>query len=225
LGFPTKSALYLHLIQRGVSKTVGTLKNRQDLFNPLVRGNRTGWWQNGDRYLHRKLLLDSLFGGLDAPSYAAILNNYLSAYFPLATEATTPLSPILTSRFRQLQETGREAELIFMNSYQNFEQFSGGTLEDARLFGDGYDFQVTLARSFMLVDVKGVRTNQGGVRLTEKEYAKASEYKQVYCLAVVSNLVKAPRITLIFNPLSSVSLLKQQVCTEETFYTSPSLPW
>jgi hypothetical protein len=37
LGVPTKSALYLHLIQRGVSETVGTLKNRQDLFNPRAR--------------------------------------------------------------------------------------------------------------------------------------------------------------------------------------------
>ena len=61
MGFQTKSAFFIDLIQRGVAKTVGTLKNRQDLFNPLVRGGRTGWWQNGDRYLHRKILLDSLF--------------------------------------------------------------------------------------------------------------------------------------------------------------------
>lgn len=225
LAFSTKSALYQSLIQRGVAKTVGTLKNRQDLFNPLVRGGRTGWWQNGDRYLHRKTLLDSLFGGLDASGYAAMLVNYLRAYFPLPTETAIPLAPILTSRFRQMQETGREAELVFINAYQRFDQFDGGVLEDARLFGDGYDFQITMVASFILVDVKGVRTTEGGIRLTENEYAKAGEYGQTYCLAVVSNLVKAPRISLIFDPLSSIALSKQQIRTEQTFYTSPTLRW
>ena len=42
LGFKTKTALYEHLIKRRLAKTVGTLKNRQDLFNPLVRGGRVG---------------------------------------------------------------------------------------------------------------------------------------------------------------------------------------
>ena len=117
MGFQTKSSLYVDPIQRRVAKTVGTLKNRQDLFNPLVRGGRTGWWQNGDRYLHRKILLDSLFGSLDASGYAAMLFDYLRAFFPLPTQTAIPLTPILMSRFRQMQETGREAELIFITAY------------------------------------------------------------------------------------------------------------
>jgi Domain of unknown function (DUF3883) len=223
--FQTKTALYGELLQRGVANTVGTLKNRQDLFNPLVRGGKTGWWQNGDRYLHRKILLDSLFGGLDASGYAAMLQSYLHAYFPLPTETATTLPPILTSRFRQMQETGREAELIFINAYPSYGQFASGVLEDARLFGDGYDFQITLPNSFVLVDVKGVRATEGSVRLTEKEYARAGEYKHAYCLAVVSNLIKVPRIRLIFDPLSSIILTRQSIQTEQFFYTSPKLQW
>ena len=42
LGFKTKSALFNHLIERGIAKTTGTLKNRQDLFNPLVRQAKVG---------------------------------------------------------------------------------------------------------------------------------------------------------------------------------------
>ena len=42
LGFKTKSALFNHLIRRGVAETRGTLKNRQDLFNPLVRSRWFG---------------------------------------------------------------------------------------------------------------------------------------------------------------------------------------
>lgn len=225
LGFSTKTALYQQLIDRGVANTFGTLKNRQDLFNPLVRGGRVGWWQNGDRYLHRKLLLDSLFGSLDAAGYAGMLRQYLSALFPAGSEQPTQLPPILQSRFRQMQETGREAELFFMTAFPRIEQFAGGVLEDARLFGDGYDFQVTLAAHFVLVDVKGVRAESGGVRLTANEYAKAEQHKQAYCLAVVSNLIAVPHITLVFDPLASIEWTRQQIVTEQTFYTTPSRQW
>lgn len=225
MGFATKSDLYRSLIGRGVARTIGTLKNRQDLFNPLVRGGRVGWWQNGDRYLHRKLLLDSLFGSLDAVGYAAMLQNYLSSSYPLANEKRKPLTPILQSRFRQMQETGREAELFFITAYRQFDVFAGGLLEDARLFGDGYDFQVTLPNEFLLIEVKGVRTNEGGIRLTENEHAKAREYQRSYCLAVVSNLVKVPRVKLLFDPLDSIVLSKQTVSRQETFYTSASIRW
>ena len=225
LGFATKTALYQHLIDRCVANTVGTLKNRQDLFNPLVRGGRVGWWQNGDRYLHRKLLLDSLFGGLDAEAYAGMVRLYLNALFPASGERATQLPPILQSRFRQMQETGREAELFFMTAFPRIEPFAGGVLEDARLFGDGYDFQVTRSADFVLVDVKGVRAASGGVRLTANEFTKAEEYQHAYCLAVVSHLVTVPRITLLFDPLASMEWTRQQVVTEQVFYTAPSRRW
>ena len=225
LGFPTKTALDQHLIDRGVANTVGTLKNRQDLFNPLVRGGRVGWWQNGDRYLHRKLLLDSLFGGLDAAGYAGMLRQYLNALFPAGGEPATPLPPILQSRFRQMQETGREAELFFMTAFPRIEEFAGGVLEDARLFGDGYDFHVTLPAHFVLVDVKGVRAATGGVRMTANEYEKAEQHHRAYCLAVVSNLVAAPNITLLFDSLAAMEWTRQQIVTEQTFYTTPSRRW
>jgi hypothetical protein len=157
LGFETKSALFKHLIQRGVAQTRGTLKNRQDLFNPLVRGGKVGWWQNRDRYLHRKLLIDSLFGDLDAASFAAVITNYLQTYFPVRGEPVKAIMPILKSKFRTLMETGAEAELFFMKNYQTIDRFNAGSLEDARLFGDGYDFQITVESSYILTEVKGVR--------------------------------------------------------------------
>lgn len=225
MGFASKSEMYRSLIRRGVAKTVGTLKNRQDLFNPLVRGGRVGWWQNGDRYLHRKLLLDSLFGDLEVVAYAAMLLNYLAANYPLSGETPIKLAPILQSRFRQMQETGREAELFFITMHRQYDHFTGGVLEDARLFGDGYDFQFTFPSSFLLVEVKGVRSSEGSIRLTQKEHAKASEYREAYCLVVVSNLLKVPQIKLILDPLTSITLAKQTVRREEIFYTSASLRW
>lgn len=163
LGFKTKSALFKYLIERGVAKTIGTLKNRQDLFNPLVRQAKVGWWQNKDRYLHRKTLLDSLFGQLDAVGYGTLVENYLQTYFPVSGEKPKAIVPILKSMFRQLQETGSEAELFFMNCFRTVERLKDGVLEDARLFGDGYDFQIALPQCYILAEVKGVRGSSGGI--------------------------------------------------------------
>ncbi len=225
MGFETKNAFYNHLIARGVANTVGTLKNRQDLFNPLVRKAKVGWWQNGDKYLHRVTLLDSLFGQLDASGYAALVRLYLQTYFPVVGETVQSAFPILKSKFRQLQETGAEAEIFFMNFFNALEPFRGGSLEDARLFGDGYDFQISWPDRYRLVEVKGVRGTVGGIRLTEKEYKKAEEYKRDYCLAVVSRLEAAPRISVVFDPLASIILTEQRITTQQVFYTSSSRRW
>jgi hypothetical protein len=225
LGFKTKSALFNHLIERGVAKTRGTLKNRQDLFNPLVRQAKVGWWQNEDRYLHRKILLDSLFGQLEAVGYGAVVENYLQTYFPIAGEKPKAIVPILKSKFRQLQETGSEAELFFMNTFRTVERFKDGVLEDARLFGDGYDFQITLVPSYILAEVKGVRGRTGGIRLTENEFLKAKEFHNDYCLAVVSQLEAVPRISVFFNPLELLPLTKQTIKSEQVYYSSAVRRW
>jgi hypothetical protein len=69
-------------------------------FEVIGDNAKIGWWQNGDRYLHRKTLLDSLFGDLDALGYAAMLENYLQTYFPITGELLKPIVPILKSKFR-----------------------------------------------------------------------------------------------------------------------------
>ena len=225
LGFRTKVALFTHLIKRGVASTTGTLKNRQDLFNPLVRQAKIGWWQNGDRYLHRKVLLDSLFGDLDAAEYAQMVRGYLRAHFPVAGEVVPPLIPLLQSKFRSMQETGLEAELYFMHRFSTLAAFANGVLADARLFGDGYDFQITLPGSHTLVDVKGVRKRTGTIRLTEKEHQRAGEYADTYCLVVVSRLEEVPRMTAFFDPLRKVAFTRQSSTVVQVQYTSPSRLW
>lgn len=59
-GFRYKTDFYNFLISKGIAETVGTIKNRQDLFDQFFDNGRKGWHQKGDAYIHRKLLLDSL---------------------------------------------------------------------------------------------------------------------------------------------------------------------
>lgn len=73
----------------------------------------------------------------------------------------TSIEPITQSKFKKMQKTGLEAELYFMNNYQNIELFGNGVLQDARLFVGGYDFQIVTNSNNYLAEVKGVRQNKG----------------------------------------------------------------
>lgn len=223
-GFETKIAFYENIISLGIAETVGTVKNRQDLFDNFFDNGRKGWWQKGDAYIHRKNLIDSLFGNLDAVQYAETIKIYIQSKFT-KTENETEVSPVSQSRFRQLQLTGREAELYFMHNFRVVKEFKDGILEDARFFGDGYDFQIQIANQYLLAEVKGVRNTNGSIRLTEKEFSKANEYKDRFGLVVVSNLESAPKLTVLFNPLQTLPLEKRVIETRQISYHSEFISW
>ena len=56
-----------------------------------------------------------------------------------------------------------------MNNFNEISYFNNGILEDARLYGDGYDFQINVNESSYLAEVKGIREKKGRFRLTEKD--------------------------------------------------------
>lgn len=223
-GFMTKISFYQHIVELKIAETTGTVKNRQDLFDPFFDSGRKGWWQKGDTYIHRKILIDSLFGNMDAIQFAGMVKVYIETKSGVV-EKSIPVSPVMKSRFKQLQETGQEAELFFMNNYQSIKVFSYGILDDARLYGDGYDFQVQVFEKYFLAEIKGVRTSSGSIRFTKNEFLKANEYKDVYALVVVSNLANSPKITAMFNPVANLELTKKIVSQSQITYHSEFMSW
>ena len=217
-GFKTKSAFYEYCVNIGIAETVGTVKNRMDLFDHFFPNNgRKGWWQKGDAYIHRKLLIDSLFGNENVLEYANIVKLFLKDNFKIK-DIVVNVKPIVKSRFKKLQETGLEAELYFMNNYNSIDIFKNGIIEDARLYGDGYDFQVNVNDTSFLAEVKGIRAKKGKFRLTENEYFKAQEYKNDYIVTLVLNLDDLPTFVTIDNPLKNLKfeerIIKSKVTRE-----------
>ena len=208
-GFKTKTAFYEYCTEIGIAETVGTVKNRMDLFDPFFPNNRQGWYQKGDAYIHRKRLIDSLFGNENVKGYSNIVKLYLKENHRV-TGLFIELKPIVKSRFKKLQETGLEAELYFINNFNSIEHFKGGTLEDARLFGDGYDFQITINEHFYLAEIKGIRANKGRFRMTENEYNKALEYKNDYFITLVLNMNDLPTFLTIENPVNNLKFKKEE---------------
>ncbi|UNU73475.1 DUF3883 domain-containing protein [Moraxella nasovis] len=202
----SKEQFYQYFVDLGIVQTKSVVKNRQDLFDPYFDNGRQGWWQKKEVYEHRKILIDSLFGHENVVNYANIVklilkNNYAVSDLLIADK----IEPITQSKFKKMQETGLEAELYFINNYRTIEIFGNGILEDARLFGDGYDFQISTNTNNYLAEIKGVRQNKGKIRLTENEYIKACEYKHDYILTLVMNLDDIPLFLTIDNPVNNLA--------------------
>lgn len=224
-GFKTKTAFYEYIVEQGIADTVGTVKNRQDLFDPFFDNKRRGWWQKGNAYIHRKVFIDSLFGSLDASAYANIVKLYLQEKFHVISKPSEEISPVIKSKFKQLQVTGQEAELFFMNNYNRVASFENGILEDARIFGDGYDFQIEVQKHFFLAEIKGLRTDYGSIRMTRNEFSKAEEYTNDYALVVVNNLGDIPKMSVIFNQTDKIRFTEKAINTKQVSYHTSPLKW
>lgn len=214
-GFETKNSFFDYFVEIGIVETGSVVKNRMDLFDPFFENSRKGWWQKGDAYIHRKLLIDSLFGNENVIGYANIVKLFLKDNFKIEN-ILVEVKPIVKSRFKKLQETGLESELYFMNNYNSIDIFKNGNIEDARLYGDGYDFQINVNENSFLAEVKGIRAKKGKFRLTENEYFKAREYQNDYFIVVVMNLNDLPTFLPIENPLKNLKFEERIIKSKET---------
>lgn len=214
-GCKTKTSFFEYFVEIGIVETGSVVKNRMDLFDPFFENSRKGWWQKGDAYIHRKLLIDSLFGNENVAGYANIVKLFLTENFKIK-DVFVDVKPIIKSRFKKLQETGLEAELFFMNNYNSIDIFKNGNIEDARLYGDGYDFQINVNKNSYLTEIKGIRGKKGKFRLTENEYFKAKEFKNDYIITLVLNLDKLPTFLTIENPLKNLKFKERIVRSRET---------
>lgn len=213
-GFTTKTDFYNFCVSINLCDTGSVIKNRMDLFDPFFPNNRKGWWQKGNTYIHRKYFIDNLFGNESVEEYADIVKMYLKDTLSISNFKIN-IKPIIQSRFKKLQETGLEAELFFINNYQDIQLFNGAKLDDARLYGDGYDFQMKINSTFYLAEVKGIRARKGRFRLTENEYVKAQEYKDRYIITIVSNLNDIPKFITIENPVKNLQFTKRIISSKD----------
>lgn len=225
-GFSTKASFYDYLISLGVAETRGVIKNRQDLFDPYFENSRIGWVSGYDRYIHRKEFIDSFLGVENVKGYADFVKLYLTDKFGATKTIDKATKPILQSKYKQIQLTGREAENYFITNYTRIDAFKDGKIEDARLYGDGYDFQVDTPQDTFLAEIKGLNDIYGGFRLTENEYQKATEYREKYYLVVVSNLAKIPKLDFFTNPVVRFDLTRIVVQpSPQTYYASDNQSW
>ena len=160
-----------------------------------------------------------MFGNEDVHSFAEIVKMLLASEGK-KIGITIVEKPIVRTKFKRLQETGMEAENYFIHHFDKEEKFQGGQLTDARLYGDGYDFQVDVQEHSYLAEVKGIRKPKGRIRLTAKEFEKAKKYQSDFILSLVTNLDDIPKLVLIDNPLNHFEFEKNVIKNEVVEYRS-----
>lgn len=223
-GFKTKTSFNQYVVQLKLAKTEKAVSNRQDSFDPYFDNGRKGWWQRNQRE-HIKLFIDSLFGSENVKSFANIVKLFIKDYNSEVIIETEQVQPVVKSKFKQLQETGKEAEFFFMSNYKKISSFENGLIEDARHWGDGYDFQIKIDESFLLAEVKGVREKSGSIRITQNEFDRANEYQNNYFLIVISNLSKSPKMNVFENPLNKIDFAKKEIKSVQLNYHSNHINW
>ena len=112
-----------------------------------------------------------------------------------------------------------------MNNYKSVEKFSNGILEDARLWGDSYDFQIEVGNKYLLAEVKGIREKSGSIRMTKNEYNKAQEFNDDYFLIIISNLSYNPKLNIIENPLQKLPFTCKDIISVQSNYYSEYIRW
>ena len=223
-GQPSKSSFARFIVALGLADTIKAVTNRMDSFDPYFDNGRKGWFQRNQRE-HIKLFIDSLFGNEDAHGFANVVKMFIKDLDNNTSLKTEVLTPTQKSRFKQIQETGKEAEFFFMINYKSIPLFEYGILEDARMWGDGYDFQVQCNNTYYLTEIKGIRSTIGAIRLTQNEYKKAMEYKDDYYLVVVSNLSSTPKMNCIGDPIRNLSFIPKEQTSIQMNYYSEILKW
>ena len=223
-GVKSKQDFARYFISLGFAKTIRSVLNRQDSFDPYFDNGRRGWFQRRQRE-HIKLFIDSLFGTEDAHGFANLVKLYIQSLNSGVVLTSAQISPATKTKFKQLQETGKEAEFYFMTNFRSVSVFANGTLEDARLWGDGYDFQIQVENNYLLAEVKGVRDNRGSIRMTQNEYNRALEYKASYYLVVVSNLMNTPKLSVVASSAEQLHLTSRSQRAIQTNYYSEVLTW
>ncbi|HEO8743271.1 TPA: DUF3883 domain-containing protein [Campylobacter upsaliensis] len=210
----TKIEFFNLFVKKGIVKTASVVKNRMDLFDYFFpQSPRKGWWQKGDAYIHRKHFIDALFGDEDVKGFANIVKLLLKDEYKLDLDYQQ--SVILESKFKKMQSTGLEAELYFLNNFKEIDCLKSGQCTDARLYGDGYDFFIKTTQFDYLCEVKGIRALSGGIRLSEKEFCKAKEFKDLYLLVMVLDLENNPKFKSIANPLAHLNFKEQIIKQKE----------
>ena len=160
-----------------------------------------------------------MFGNEDVHNFAEIVKMLLASEGKKTGIAVIE-KPIVRTKFKRLQETGMKAENYFILHFDTEEKFQGGQLTDARLYGDGYDFQVDVQEHYYLAEVKGIRKSKGRIRLTAREFEKAKEFQSDFILSLVTNLDDIPKLVLIDNPLNHFEFKKSIIKNEVIEYRS-----
>jgi hypothetical protein len=194
-----------NVIGYGLGSKPASIKNYRDEFDPLFPNKRKGWHKRPTRDYCRAIFEE--YKDLDLESFTGLVKSFFgydgnveSGIVPTEKEDEG------ASAFAQRLITGLAAEQYFESIHAEVPEFKGYLVENTTRFGCGYDFRLRTEpnhKDFLVVEVKGMKDQNGTLLMTPKEYDVASTLRDRFFLFVVRNFRESPSHSIFQNPLSS----------------------
>lgn len=193
-----------NVVGYGLGARPASIKNYRDEFDPLFPNARMGWHKRPTRDYCLKVFEE--YKDLDIVSFTGLIKSFggfdenaLSEIVDDGTEADGE------SQFAKRLITGLAAERYFEVVQPRTPEFKGFTLQNTSRLGCGYDFRLQPDghKSFLAVEVKGLKGRNGSVSMTPKEHAVASALRDRFFLFVVKNFRETPFHEIHQDPVSS----------------------
>ena len=224
--FPAKSQREVHdVLAQKIGVPTSSLKLWRDEFDPIHSNSRQGWHKR--KMSPSRLRMAELLADLSEPAIFRLLNDCMETkdgrLLRLLEDVDEDAQELdLPSSTRGI--TGARAEEHFIAWYQRGDSIFHGTLKDCRLLQCGYDFQAQHADITAHIEVKGLKGQQGGILLTDKEWTTACELGQRYFIVLVRSVeLAAPQIEVFQNPAASLSCRQNVTTVLKVSWTVPKL--
>jgi len=226
LGFRTYKQAF-ETVGHSLNVNPNSVKNWRDEFDPYYDNRRKGWYQRKIRPSRLKVI--ATFDDLSEDALRALISDIINpkARQKVASELYSALKEIKdTSDKKEAKKaeyvprgpTGRMAEEFFLSRFHAGLTPFNGNLRDCRDIGAGYDFEICFERERILVEIKGLAKELGGITFTDKEWKVAKETQDDYFLGLVIEVPTSPKINFLQNPASSFSPIYRA-------YTTITVSW
>lgn len=212
LGFQSYTQAFSH-VSRRLSVNQNSVKNWRDEFDPYYDNGRQGWTRKL-RPSRQKVML--AFDDLSESAMRAVVLDIISpeARSKVETELHPALQEIKASEkppkskksieYVPRGPTGRMAEEFFLARFHAGLTPFHGIVGDRRDDGVGFDFEVVKDSQHVMLEIKGIAKQPGGITFTDKEWRVANQKQNVYFLGVVVDVIEAPKIGFLQNPAGNL---------------------
>jgi hypothetical protein len=179
-----------------------SVKGLRDEFDPIHPNPRRGWVGRpmiGSRARVAEDLRDVSDEALIELTRALLRND-----FDETGEALDELArDRRTSSAAERLLTGRRAEDFVLTECQQVLGVHRRLLIDRRDALLGFDFEIDDPRQ-IVVEVKGLRGEQGDILFTDREWHEANVRRERYWIAVVGNILTQPRARVYIDPVAQI---------------------
>ena len=193
-----------------------TVKNMRDEFDPMHSNGRAGWYQRPLSEKPSRVRVAEMLNDLSFEALTGFVKDLLQNTEYRNSEEVTEILVNLKATESQRASgvfvprgaTGRKAEELFQELWQQGQIPLQGELVDRRDDGCGYDFLIKAPDGDCYIEVKGLAGHDGGILLTDKEWQTAQTHP-CYKIFIAYNLNSDAKWMLINAPFQSLQPQRQ----------------